>query len=62
MGAHIMDQPFWALDLKAPVSVEASSTVFSKDYAPAAEIVTYEFAARGSMPPVKLMTWPLRMR
>ncbi len=57
MGAHIMDQPFWALDLKAPVSVEASSTVFSKDYAPAAEIVTYEFAARGSMPAVKLTWW-----
>ncbi len=57
MGAHIMDQPFWALDLKAPVSVEASSTVFSKDYAPAAEVVTYEFAARGSMPPVKLTWW-----
>jgi predicted dehydrogenase len=57
MGAHIMDQPFWALDLKAPVSVEASSTVFSKDYAPAAEVVTYEFAARGSMPPLKLTWW-----
>lgn len=57
MGAHIMDQPFWALDLKAPVSVEASSTVFSKDYAPAAEVVTYEFAARGAMPPVKLTWW-----
>jgi len=57
MGAHIMDQPFWALDLKAPTSVEASSTVFSKDYAPAAEVVTYEFAARGSMPPVKLTWW-----
>ena len=57
MGAHIMDQPFWALDLKAPISVEASSTVFSKDYAPAAEVVTYEFAARGSMPPVKLTWW-----
>jgi predicted dehydrogenase len=57
MGAHIMDQPFWALDLKAPISVEASSTVFSRDYAPAAEVVTYEFAARGSMPPVKLTWW-----
>jgi predicted dehydrogenase len=57
MGAHIMDQPFWALDLKAPVSVEASSTVFSKDYAPAAEVVTYEFPANGSRGPVKLTWW-----
>jgi len=57
MGAHIMDQPFWALDLKAPISVEASSTVFSKDYAPAAEVVTYEFPANGSRGPVKLTWW-----
>jgi len=54
MGAHIMDQPFWALDLKAPVSVEGSSTVFSNDYAPQAEVVTYEFPANGSRGPVTL--------
>jgi predicted dehydrogenase len=57
MGAHIMDQPFWALDLKAPFSVQASSTVYSKDYAPAAEVVIYEFPARGSMPPVTMTWW-----
>jgi predicted dehydrogenase len=57
MGAHIMDQPFWALKLKSPVSVQASSTVFSKDYAPAAEVVTYEFAAREGMPPVTMTWW-----
>jgi predicted dehydrogenase len=57
MGAHIMDQPFWALKLKSPVSVQASSTVYSKDYAPAAEVVTYEFAAREGMPPVTLTWW-----
>ncbi len=57
MGAHIMDQPFWALKLKSPVSVQASSTVFSKDYAPAAEVVTYEFAAREGLPPLTLTWW-----
>jgi predicted dehydrogenase len=57
MGAHIMDQPFWALKLKSPVSVQASSTVYSKDYAPAAEVVTYEFAAREGMPPVTMTWW-----
>ena len=57
MGAHIMDQPFWALDLKAPTSVQGSSTVFTKDYAPRAEVVTYEFAAREGMGPLALTWW-----
>jgi len=57
MGAHIMDQPFWALDLGAPTSVQASSTPFTKDYAPRAEVVTYEFAARGAMGPLTLTWW-----
>ena len=57
MGAHIMDQPFWALKLKSPISVQASSTVFTKDYAPRAEVVTYEFAAREGMGPLSLTWW-----
>lgn len=56
MGAHIMDHAYWALKLKYPTSVQASSTPYTKDSPPMAEIVTYEFPARGSMPPVK-MTW-----
>ncbi len=56
MGAHIMDHAFWALKLKYPTSVQASSTEFTKDSPPNAEVVTYEFPARDSMPPVK-MTW-----
>ncbi len=57
MGAHIMDQPFWALKLKAPVSVQASSTPFTKDYCPWAEVVTYEFAAREGLGPLTLTWW-----
>lgn len=57
MGAHIMDQPFWALKLGYPLSVQASSTPFTKDYYPWAEVVTYEFGARGNMPPVTLTWW-----
>jgi predicted dehydrogenase len=56
MGAHLMDQPYWALKLGYPLSVQASSTVFTKDSYPVAEIITYEFPARGDMPPVQL-TW-----
>ena len=54
MGAHILDHPFWALKLGHPTSVQASSTKFTKDSYPVAEVVTYEFPARGKMPPVTL--------
>ena len=57
MGAHIMDQPFWALDLGAPTGVQASSTPYTKDYAPRAEVVTYEFPAKGARGPVTLTWW-----
>jgi predicted dehydrogenase len=56
MGAHLIDHPFWALDLGQPISVQASSTAYSDDAYPLATVVTYEFAARGAMPSVKL-TW-----
>jgi len=55
MGAHIMDQPYWALKLEYPERVQASSTPFTEDSYPMASIVTYHFPARGEMPPVKLM-------
>ncbi len=54
MGAHILDQPFWALDLGAPSAVYASSTKYTEDSYPMAEVIHYEFPARGKKPPVKL--------
>ena len=56
MGAHLIDHPFWALDLGYPTSVETVSTPFNKACYPMATTTYYEFPARGSMPPVKL-TW-----
>lgn len=61
MGAHLIDHPYWALGLTAPVSVEATSTPWGGSARhpatyPAATTVHYQFAARGNMPPVKL-TW-----
>jgi predicted dehydrogenase len=56
MGAHLIDQPFWALKLGHPTTVQASSSKPTKDSYPVAEIVTYQFPERGSMPPVK-MVW-----
>ena len=59
MGAHLVDQPFWALGLQYPTSVMSSSTPWgggAKDPGtyPLAMTTRYEFAARGAAPPVKL--------
>jgi len=55
MGAHILDQPFWALNLGAPTTVEATSTEVKKETYPIGSCVRYMFPARGKMPPVKLL-------
>lgn len=55
MGAHLIDHPFWALNLGYPTSVETLSTPFNKASYPMAMTIYYEFPARGSMPPVKLI-------
>jgi predicted dehydrogenase len=55
MGAHLVDQPFWALKLGAPATVQASSTKYTKDSYPVAEVITYEFPARGKMPPARMI-------
>jgi predicted dehydrogenase len=56
MGAHLIDHPFWALELGFPTSVETVSTPFNKASYPMATVTHYEFAARGSKPAVRL-TW-----
>lgn len=62
MAAHLMDHPYWALDLRYPTSIEATSTPWGTDNKnnpvsyPLAAQVTYHFPARGKQPPVKL-TW-----
>lgn len=56
MGAHLIDHPFWALDLGYPTSVETVSTPFNQASYPMASTTFYEFPARGAKPPVKL-TW-----
>lgn len=56
MACHNLDPAVWALDLRAPVSVEASGAEVDKETTPSGAIYRYKFAARGKMPPVK-MTW-----
>jgi len=52
MGCHIIDPVFWSLDLKSPISVEAHPTPFTEQVFPDSNIVQWNFAARGSLPPV----------
>ena len=52
MACHIMDAAFWALDLKYPTSVEAVSEGGTEESAPKSSVITYQFPARGALPPV----------
>ncbi len=63
MACHVMDAAFWALDLKYPISVQASrgeqvtkmwERVVNNETYPNASAVHYSFPARGNMPPVKV--------
>ena len=56
MGAHTFDAPIWALKLGMPTKIQATSTAYNDVYLPQGETVTYQFAARGNMPPVTV-TW-----
>jgi predicted dehydrogenase len=65
MGCHIIDHPVWALDLGAPSTMEARSTLDGSVLAgnkpnhetfPIASIIYYDFPARGKRPAVR-MTW-----
>jgi predicted dehydrogenase len=65
MGCHIIDHPVWALGLGAPTTVESVATLDGSvledgkpnfETYPIAAIITYEFPARGKLPPVR-MTW-----
>ena len=55
MGCHYFNTPFRALQLDHPVRIQASSTKVTTEAAPLASCVTYEFAARGARPPVRLV-------
>ena len=56
MGAHLLDHPFWSLQLGLPTTVETQSTPFNRVCYPHATTTYYQFPARADMPPVRL-TW-----
>jgi len=54
MGCHTMDASVWALELTSPISIEAEVEGGNEETAPKSSIITFEFGARGDMPPVTL--------
>jgi hypothetical protein len=53
---HNFDPAFWALDLREPISIEASAAGGVDPYmAPVGGLYTYQFGPRGKMPAVKFM-------
>jgi predicted dehydrogenase len=55
IACHAMSPAFWALKLGYPTAVEAKTSQVYADVAPSWSIITYEFPARGDLPPVKLV-------
>ena len=56
LGSHWNDLPFWALKLKAPLTVEGFGPKPHPELAPASMRAVYEYGPREGMPAVKL-TW-----
>jgi predicted dehydrogenase len=56
MACHTTNLPFMALKLGLPTRVSAQSGEINPETYPAWATITYEFPARGDLPPVKL-TW-----
>src|SRR5262249_12190680 len=54
LGSHWIDLPFWALGLRAPLTIEASGPPPHAELAPASMSVTYEYGPRGKQPAVRL--------
>lgn len=55
MGCHLLNAPFWALDLRGDVRLTAQSEGNSEVCAPKWSTITYDYPARGSRAPVKLL-------
>ncbi len=55
MACHVLNNPWRALNLGLPASVEAYATRCTNETGPLASTIYFEFPARGPQPPVKLV-------
>jgi predicted dehydrogenase len=55
MGCHILNAPFFALDLRGDCAVSAESSGMSAVAWPAWSVITYQFPQRGKRAPLKLV-------
>ena len=55
MACHNMGLPFFALDLRDPTSIEATSSPVNSETAPSASTIRYEFPQLGSRPRVTMI-------
>lgn len=53
-GCHILDIPYWALDLQNPIHVSGWGPPVDDERSPKSLFAKYEFPARGDQPPVTL--------
>jgi len=53
-ACHILDIPYWALDLKYPVKVSASGPEVDSERTPTAMHVVFDYPVRGKLPALKL--------
>ncbi len=56
LGSHWIDLPYWALQLDAPLSIEADGDPPHEEIAPASMTAKYNYGARGNLPECSL-TW-----
>jgi len=63
LGSHMNDLPFWALDLKAPLTIEGfGEGPAHTDLSPANFHAAYEYGPRGDMPALKYHWYQGTMR
>jgi predicted dehydrogenase len=55
MACHTANLPYMGLKLTLPTTISAETSEPKKDCFPAWSVITYEFPARGELPPVKLI-------
>lgn len=55
IGCHSFDSVFRILKLKYPTHVQGTSTLVNGESFPLGSMITYDFPARGEMPPVRLV-------